>query len=210
MVYKRELTARQRQILDFIRADIHRRGFPPSVREIGEAVGLSSSSTVHSHLAALESKGLIRRDPSKPRALEVLDYRDNERAVDYEGVQAVPLVGQVAAGAPILAAENIEATLPLPTSFAGEETFVLRVKGESMIEAGILDGDFVVVRQQSTASNGDIVVAMIDEEATVKRFYRESDRVRLQPENPTMDPIYADQYVDFAILGKVVALFRRI
>lgn len=210
MVYKRELTARQRQILDFIRADIHRRGFPPSVREIGEAVGLSSSSTVHSHLAALESKGLIRRDPSKPRALEVLDYRDNERAVDYEGVQAVPLVGQVAAGAPILAAENIEATLPLPASFAGEETFVLRVKGESMIEAGILDGDFVVVRQQSTASNGDIVVAMIDEEATVKRFYRESDRVRLQPENPTMDPIYADQYVDFAILGKVVALFRRI
>lgn len=210
MVYKRELTARQRQILDFIRADIHRRGFPPSVREIGEAVGLSSSSTVHSHLAALESKGLIRRDPSKPRALEVLDYRDNERAIDYDGVQAVPLVGQVAAGAPILAAENIEATLPLPTSFAGEETFVLRVKGESMIEAGILDGDFVVVRQQSTASNGDIVVAMIDEEATVKRFYRESDRVRLQPENPTMDPIYADQHVDFAILGKVVALFRRI
>jgi repressor LexA len=210
MVYKRELTARQRQILDFIRADIHRRGFPPSVREIGEAVGLSSSSTVHSHLAALESKGLIRRDPSKPRALEVLDYRDHERAVDYEGVQAVPLVGQVAAGAPILAAENIEATLPLPASFAGEETFVLRVKGESMIEAGILDGDFVVVRQQSTASNGDIVVAMIDEEATVKRFYRESDRVRLQPENPTMDPIYADQHVDFAILGKVVALFRRI
>lgn len=210
MVYKRELTARQRQILDFIRADIHRRGFPPSVREIGEAVGLSSSSTVHSHLAALESKGLIRRDPSKPRALEVLDYRDNERAVDYESVQAVPLVGQVAAGSPILAAENIEATLPLPTSFAGEGTFVLRVKGESMIEAGILDGDFVVVRQQSTASNGDIVVAMIDEDATVKRFFRESDRVRLQPENPTMDPIYVDEHADLAILGKVVALFRRI
>jgi repressor LexA len=210
MVYKRELTARQRQILDFIRADIHRRGFPPSVREIGEAVGLSSSSTVHSHLAALESKGLIRRDPSKPRALEVLDYRDTERAVDYDNVQAVPLVGQVAAGSPILAAENIEATLPLPTSFAGEGTFVLRVKGESMVGAGILDGDFVVVRQQPTASNGDIVVAMIDEEATVKRFFRESDRVRLQPENPAMDPIYADEHVDFAILGKVVALFRRI
>lgn len=210
MIYKRELTARQREILDFIRAEIHRRGFPPSVREIGEAVGLSSSSTVHSHLAALEAKGLLRRDPSKPRALEVLDYRDTERAIDYERVQAVPLVGSVAAGAPILAAENIEATLPLPASFAGEETFILRVKGESMIEAGILDGDFVVVRQQKTANNGEIVVAMLDEEATVKRFFREGDRIRLQPENSTMEAIYADRHVDFSILGKVVALFRRI
>lgn len=210
MGYRRELTARQREILDFIRAEIHRRGFPPSVREIGEAVGLSSSSTVHSHLAALEAKGLLRRDPSKPRALEVLDYRDNERGVDYESVRAVPLVGQVAAGAPILAAENIEATLPLPSSFAGEDTFILKVKGESMIDAGILDGDYVVVRQQRDATNGDIVVAMIDEEATVKRFFREGNRVRLQPENPTMEPIYADGYVDFAILGKVVALFRRV
>ncbi|MRS12414.1 MAG: transcriptional repressor LexA [Actinobacteria bacterium] len=210
MAYKRELTPRQREILDFVRAEIHRRGFPPSVREIGEAVGLSSSSTVHSHLAALEAKGLLRRDPSKPRALEVLDYRDTERGIDYESVQAVPLVGQVAAGAPILAAENIEATLPLPASFAGEETFVLRVKGDSMVDAGILDGDYVVVRQQRTASNGDIVVAMIDEEATVKRFFREGDRVRLQPENSSMDPIYADQHVDFAVLGRVVALFRRI
>ncbi|MDO8879754.1 MAG: transcriptional repressor LexA [Coriobacteriia bacterium] len=210
MVYKRELTARQREILDFIRAEIHRRGFPPSVREIGEAVGLSSSSTVHSHLAALETKGLLRRDPSKPRALEVLDYRDTERGIDYERVQAVPLVGQVAAGQPILAAENIEATLPLPASFAGEETFILRVKGESMIDAGILDGDFVVVRQQSDATNGDIVVAMIDEEATVKRFFREGDRIRLQPENAALDPIYADGHSDFAVLGKVVALFRRV
>lgn len=209
MAYRRELTSRQREILDYIRAEIHRRGFPPSVREIGEAVGLSSSSTVHSHLAALEAKGLIRRDPSKPRALEVLDYRDTERGIDYESVQAVPLVGQVAAGAPILAAENIETTLPLPASFAGEDTFVLRVKGESMIDAGILDGDFVVVRQQRSASNGEIVVAMLNEEATVKRFYRDGDRIRLQPENPTMDPIYADEHVDFAILGKVVALFRR-
>lgn len=210
MAYRRELTGRQREILDFIRAEIHRRGFPPSVREIGEAVGLSSSSTVHSHLAALESKGLLRRDPSKPRALEVLDYRDTERGVDYESVQAVPLVGQVAAGAPILAAENIEATLPLPASFAGEDTFILRVKGESMIDAGILDGDYVVVRQQRDATNGDIVVAMIDEEATVKRFFRENGRVRLQPENVTMDPLYADEHVDFAVLGKVVALFRRV
>ena len=210
MVYKRELTTRQREILDFIRAEIHRRGFPPSVREIGEAVGLSSSSTVHSHLAALEAKGLIRRDPSKPRALEVLDYRDTDRGIDYDRVQAVPLVGQVAAGSPILAAENIEATLPLPSSFAGEGTFVLRVKGDSMIEAGILDADYVVVRQQSTATNGDIVVAMIDEEATVKRFFREDGRIRLQPENRTMDPIYLDQTSDVSVLGKVVALFRHI
>lgn len=209
MAYRRELTSRQRQILDYIRAEIHRRGFPPSVREIGEAVGLSSSSTVHSHLAALEAKGLIRRDPSKPRALEVLDYRDTERGIDYENVQAVPLVGSVAAGAPILAAENIESTLPLPASFAGEDTFVLRVKGESMIDAGILDGDFVVVRQQRTASNGEIVVAMLNEEATVKRFYRDGERIRLQPENRAMEPIYADEHVDFAILGKVVSLFRR-
>lgn len=207
MEYKRELTRRQHEILDYIRGEIHRRGFPPSVREIGEAVGLSSSSTVHSHLAALEKKGFIRRDPSKPRALEVLDYRDNERGVDYGAVQAVPVVGQVAAGSPILAAENIEATMPLPAEMAGEETFILRVKGESMIEAGILDGDFVVVRQQSSATNGEIVVAMIDEEATVKRFFREPDRIRLQPENPTMDPIYAR---DVTILGKVVALFRRL
>lgn len=207
MKYKRELSRRQEQILDVIRSEIHRRGFPPSVREIGEAVGLSSSSTVHSHLAALEEKGFIRRDPSKPRALEVLDYRDNEAAVDYGRVYAVPLVGQVAAGSPILAAENIEATLPLPAELAGESTFVLRVRGDSMIDAGILEGDFVVVRQQSTASNGDIVVAMIEDEATVKRFFRESDRIRLQPENSTMEPILAREVT---VLGKVVALFRRL
>ncbi|MGB4592953.1 MAG: transcriptional repressor LexA [Coriobacteriia bacterium] len=207
MDYRPELTRRQRQILDFIRAEIHRRGFPPSVREIGEAVGLSSSSTVHSHLAALEAKGLIRRDPSKPRALEVLDYRDTDRAVDYGSVQAVPLVGSVAAGSPILAAENIESTISLPAELAGgESTFILRVKGESMIEAGIMDGDFVVVRQQQTANNGEIVVAMLDDAATVKRFFREADRIRLQPENSSMDPIYAR---DVTILGKVVALFRR-
>lgn len=210
MAYKRELTGRQREILDFIRSEIHRRGFPPSVREIGEAVGLSSSSTVHSHLAALEAKGLLRRDPAKPRALEVLDYRDTERGIDYESVQAVPLVGQVAAGQPILAAENIEATLPLPSTFAGEGTFILRIKGDSMIEAGILDGDFVVVQQRRDAANGDIVVAMLGDEATVKRFYREQGRVRLQPENAAMEPIYVEPGQDLVILGKVVALFRRI
>lgn len=207
MAYQRELTKRQQQILDFIRAEIHRCGYPPSVREIGEAVGLSSSSTVHSHLAALESKGFLRRDPSKPRALEVLDYRETERGIDYGSVRAVPVVGSVAAGQPILASENIEQTLSMPTEIVGDSTFILRVRGESMIEAGIMDGDFVVVRQQPTADNGQIVVAMIDDEATVKTFYREADRVRLQPENSSMEPIYAR---DVTILGKVVALFRRL
>lgn len=207
MAYKRELTSRQQQILDYIRAEIHRRGFPPSVREIGEAVDLSSSSTVHSHLAALEKKGFIRRDPSKPRALEVLDYRDSERGVDYGQVRAIPLVGQVAAGEPILAAENIEGTMSLPAEIADESTFILRIKGNSMIDAGIFDGDFVVVRQQNSANNGDIVVALIEDDATVKTFYREADRIRLQPENAAMEPIYAR---DVSVLGKVVALFRRL
>ncbi len=207
MAYEQQLTKRQREILDFIRAKIHRRGFPPSVREIGEAVGLSSSATVHAHLAALEEKGFIRRDPAKPRALEVLDYRDTARGIDYGAVHALPLVGSVAAGAPILAAENIEATLPLPAEFVGDSTFILRVQGDSMVEAGILDGDYVVVRQQATANDGDIVVAMIDDEATVKRFFREADRIRLQPENRALEPIYAR---DVTILGKVVALFRRL
>jgi len=212
MTYERELTRRQQQILDFIRAELHRKGYPPSVREIGEAVGLSSSSTVHSHLAALEGKGLLRRDPSKPRALEVLDFRENERGIDFEQARAVPLVGSVAAGQPILAAENIESTMILPAELADGETFILRVKGDSMIEAGILDGDFVVVRQTPTASNGDVVVAMIEHEsgepeATVKRYFREADRIRLQPENSALEPIYAR---DVTVLGKVVALFRRL
>lgn len=207
MRYQRELSRRQTEILDFIRAEIHRRGYPPSVREIGDAVGLSSPSTVHSHLAALEAKGFVRRDPSKPRALEVLDFRDNDSAVEIGRVNAVPVVGRVAAGEPILAAENIEQTIPLPTEFSGEQTFILRVRGDSMIDAGILDGDFVVVRQQPTASNGDIVVAMLEDEATVKTFYREADRIRLQPQNPALEPIYSR---DITILGKVVALFRRV
>jgi repressor LexA len=201
------ITPRQRQILDYIRAEVHRRGFPPSVREIGLAVGLSSSSTVHSHLSALEDKGFIRRDPTKPRALEVFDFRDNERGIDLGTVHAVPLVGRVAAGSPILAAENIESTISLPDELAEESTFVLRVKGESMIEAGILDGDYLVVRQQSTADNGDIVVALLGEEATVKTFYREPGRIRLQPANSSMEPIYA---TDVSVLGKVISLFRRL
>lgn len=207
MTYQRELTKRQQQILDFIRGELHLRGYPPSVREIGTAVGLSSSSTVHSHLAALEAKGFIRRDPSKPRALEVLDFRETERGIDYGSVRAVPVVGQVAAGSPILAAENIEQTMSLPVEIADESTFILRVKGESMIEAGILDGDFVVVKQQQTAQNGEIIVALLDDSATVKTFYREADRIRLQPENASMEPIYTR---DVSILGKVVALFRRL
>jgi len=212
MPYQRELTKRQQQILDFIRSEVHLRGYPPSVREIGEAVGLSSSSTVHSHLSALETKGLIRRDPSKPRALEVLDFRDTDAAIDYGQIHAVPVVGQVAAGQPILAAENIEQTLPLPAEFSGEQTFILKVRGDSMVEAGILSGDFVVVHQQDTATNGEIVVAMLSDdfggepEATVKTYYREADRIRLQPENSSMEPIYVR---DVTILGKVVALFRR-
>lgn len=203
-----ELTARQQQVLDYVRDQINARGFPPSVREIGEALGLSSSSTVHSHLTALETKGFIRRDPSKPRALELLDYRDTAAAVDMGRVRAVPLVGEVAAGAPILAAENIEETVPLPEDMAGESSFILRVKGDSMIEVGILDGDYVVVAQQNTANNGDIVVALLgEEEATVKTFYKETDRVRLQPENSELEPIYSR---DVRILGKVIALFRKI
>lgn len=206
-VRRRDLTDRQRQILDFIKAEMRRKGYPPTVRDIGEAVGLSSSSTVHSHLAALEAKGLIRRDPSKPRALEVLDHDRGERVAEMAGVVQLPVVGAVAAGAPILAEENVEQTIPLPIDVVREDsTFVLRVKGDSMIGAGILDGDFVVVRQQATADNGDIVVALLEDEATVKRFFREADRVRLQPENPTMEPIYAR---DVAVLGKVVAVFRR-
>jgi repressor LexA len=208
MARERELTDRQRQVLDFIKAEVRRHGFPPTVRDIGEAVGLSSSSTVHAHLSALEAKGLIRRDPSKPRALEVLE-RDAVARGDrgIGNVVELPVIGAVAAGTPILAAENIETTIPLPTEVVRDDsTFVLRVRGESMIDAGILDGDFAVVRQQASADNGDIVVAMLGDEATVKRFYREADRILLQPANRAMDPIYAR---DVTVLGKVVAVFRR-
>jgi repressor LexA len=209
MTRDRELTDRQRQVLDFIKSEIKRMGYPPTVREIGTAVGLSSSSTVHAHLEALEAKGLILRDPSKPRALELLD-REHEAPTPLpvrSNIVDLPLVGSVAAGMPTLAAENIEATFSLPTELVRDDsTFVLRVKGESMIEAGILDGDYVVVREQPNAVNGEIVVAQIEDEATVKRYFREPDRIRLQPENSSMEPIYAR---DVTILGKVVAVFRR-
>jgi repressor LexA len=206
MARERDLTDRQRQVLDYIKAEVRLKGFPPTVRDIGQAVGLSSSSTVHAHLAALEHKGLIRRDPSKPRALEVLG---RESALPTRGdLVELPVVGAVAAGSPILAAENVESVMSLPTEVVRDDaTFVLRVKGDSMVDAGILDGDYVVVRQQSTAVNGDIVVALLGDEATVKRFFREADRIRLQPENASMDPIYTR---DVSVVGKVTAVFRRV
>jgi len=202
---KKPLTERQRQILDFILSEIHKKGYPPSVRDIGKAVGLSSSSTVHSHLSSLEEKGYIRRDSTKPRAIEVLDFREEEIGLPPSKIRSVPVVGQIAAGIPLLAQENIEDTLPLPVEMAGENTFILKVKGESMIGAGIFDGDYLVVRQQETAENGDIVVALIGEDATVKRFFKEKDGVRLQPDNPTMKPIITKE---IAILGKAISLFR--
>jgi repressor LexA len=201
------LTERQRQVLQFIKDEIRSKGYPPSVREIGEAIGLSSSSTVHGHMARLEEKGYIRRDPTKPRAIEVLD---EDFGAPRKRVVSVPLVGRVTAGLPILAVENIEDHFPLPADFirADEsDLFFLTVQGDSMIEAGILDGDYVLVRKQQSASNGEIVVAMIDDEATVKRFFKEPGRIRLQPENRFMDPIIVPTV---QILGKVVGLIRRI
>lgn len=190
----------QNKILSFIRSEIEEKGYPPSVREICAAVGLKSTSTVHAHLNNLEKKGLIRRDATKPRALEILDD-------SVPRGRSVPLVGRVTAGAPILAIENIEDYLTLPQGMLGrDEVFCLRVSGESMIDAGILDGDIIVVRLQSEAENGEIVVAMIDDEATVKRIFFEPPRIRLQPENRTMEPIYTDHV---QVLGKVVALLRQ-
>lgn len=198
------LTPRQRQVLDYIKEQVRRKGYPPSVREIGEAVGLSSSSTVHGHLARLEEKGLIRRDPTKPRAIEVLG--DDGLYPQRHPTVMVPLVGKVTAGEPILAVENIEDQFPMPAQLVqGENVFMLTVRGDSMIEAGIFDGDYVLVRQQSSADNGDIVVALIGEEATVKRFFRERDHIRLQPENSRLEPI---RVRDVQILGKVIGLFR--
>ena len=190
----------QQKILDFIKSEIDLKGYPPSVREICAAVGLKSTSTVHAHLNHLEDQGLIRRDSTKPRALEVLDG-------SHQRGRSVPLVGRVTAGQPILAIENIEDYIVLPQNMLGsDDIYCLRVQGESMIEAGILDGDIVVLRQQDTAENGEIVVAMVDDEATLKRIFYEDGHVRLQPENSSMEPIYADTV---AVLGKLIALFRQ-
>jgi repressor LexA len=205
-----DLTKRQQEIFDFIKRYSAKYGYPPTVRDIGKAVGLASSSTVHAHLANLEKIGLLRRDPTKPRALELLD---RAAAGVQAGVQTflqpgLPLVGQVAAGQPIVAEENIEEYIQTP-SFAGGEDgeFLLRVRGDSMVDAGIIEGDLVVVRSQDQARDGDIVVALVGEEATVKRFFQESDHVRLQPENASMQPIRSR---DVRVLGKVVGLMRNI
>jgi repressor LexA len=201
----KDLTKRQREIFDYIGSYLSKHGYPPTVREIGKAVGLHSSSTVHAHLSKLESLGVLRRDPSKPRALEVLV----ERAKKVVRPSGLPLVGQVAAGEPILAEENIEDYLEVPDVVGGEDgDYILRIRGESMKDAGILEGDFVVVRPTERARDGEIVVALVgEEEATVKRFFREKDQVRLQPENRSMKPIRTR---DVTVLGRVVGVFRRV
>lgn len=205
---ERAPTDRQQRILDVIREFTTECGYPPSVREIGERVGLSSSSTVQSHLKTLEKRGLLRRDPTKPRALVPRDRPGVERGGPGAAVVSLPIVGKVAAGVPITAVENIEERFSLPASFVRKPgSFMLRVSGDSMIDAAILDGDLIVVQPQPSAENGEIVVAMLDGEATVKRFYREDGRIRLQPENATMQPIYAD---DVTVVGRVEAVIRKI
>lgn len=209
-LYMRELTKRQSEIYDYIKHIVQTKGYPPSVREIGEAVGLASSSTVHGHLSRLEEKGYIRRDPTKPRAIEIVSEH-NDAAIDMEETIHVPVIGKVTAGIPITAVENVEEYFPLPehlSSTHNSDIFILNVVGESMIEAGILDGDKVIVRSQTIAENGDIIVAMTDEdEATVKRFYKEKHHYRLQPENSSMEPIYLDSV---SVLGKVIGLYREL
>lgn len=203
-----KLSKRQQSIIDFIKKEVDTKGYPPSVREIAKAVNLASSSTVHGHLSRLENKGYIRRDPTKPRALEVIGASDSDQ-VPSGDVQYAPVIGKVTAGMPITAIENIEEYIPLPgNSNAGENLFILVIEGDSMIEAGILNGDMVIVKQQNTAENGDIIVAMTeDDEATVKRFFKEKNHIRLQPENATMEPLI---YENVSILGKVTGLYRNI
>ena len=202
-----DLTKRQQEIFDFIKRHSATHGYPPTVRDIGKAVGLASTSTVHAHLANLEKLGLLRRDPSKPRAIELLD-RAVEQVRSIARPPGLPLVGHVAAGSPVLAEENIEDYVPVPGLAGGDAgEFVLRVRGESMLDAGILPDDYVVVRRQETAQDGEIVVALVGEEATVKRFFRESDHIRLQPENAAMEPIRSR---DVHVLGRVVGLFRSV
>lgn len=206
----KQLSDRQRQVLEYIRVTVAERGYPPSVREIGEAIGLSSPSTVHSHLSGLVEAGAIRRDPSKPRAIEVLDVGPAEAApVMPDNLREVPLVGRIAAGSPVLATEDIEDVYPLPDSLTGSgPVFMLRVKGDSMVDAGILDGDLVVVRRQPDASDGDIVAALVEgEEATVKRLYRRDGQVVLVAENEAYDDMVFDEVT---VLGRVVSVLRRL
>lgn len=213
---QKKITEKQQQILDFVNSQVEEKGYPPSVREICSAVGFKSTSTVHSYLEKLEKLGLIEKDPTKPRALKVLakgaNYISKSNTQGYYSQKElvdVPIVGKVTAGQPILAVENIEDTFPIPVDFLQNSTaFMLKVQGESMIEAGILDKDFVLVKQQNTAENGDIVVAMIGDEATVKTFYKEEGFVRLQPQNNYLEPIIVKN--DLAILGKVIGVFRKL
>ena len=206
-----DLTDRQRQVLEFIDAEVRDRGYPPSVREIGEAVGLSSSSTVHAHLAALQDKGFLKRDATKPRAMELVYDSSTGSAVERRPVRHVPLVGDVAAGTGVLADQHIEESIPVPEDFTGAgELFMLKVKGDSMIDAGIISGDYVVVRAQTTAEKGEIVVAGIPgDEATVKTYLRRGDKIVLQPQHPTMEELVFHP-ADVVIYGKVVTLLRRL
>jgi len=204
-----KLSKRQQMILDYIKNEVSTKGYPPSVREIASAVGLASSSTVHGHLSRLESKGYIRRDPTKPRAIEVLD-ESVDHHIPKEDVKYAPVIGKVTAGLPITAVENIEEYIPLPRSHSSssDNLFVLTIEGDSMIEAGILDGDLVIIKQQNTAENSDIVVAMTDnDEATVKRFFKEKDYIRLEPENATMEPLI---FNSVTILGRVIGVYRNL
>ncbi len=203
----KSVSKKQMEILDYIKEKVHAKGYPPSVREICEAVNLKSTSTVHGHLTKLEDLGFIRRDLTKPRAIEILGDNDYEIEDLHPETNYIPVVGQVTAGTPILAVENIEEEFPMPASLTSNgDYFMLRVKGDSMIEAGILDRDYVLVKQQAEAINGEIVVAMVEDSATVKRFFKESNRFRLQPENQTMSPIYANEV---SVLGIVKGVFRK-
>lgn len=200
-----DLSPKQQQILNYLKSEVQKKGYPPSVREICEAVGLKSTSTVHGHLSRLEKKGFIRKDPTKPRAIEILW---EEHTTAHREFVHVPIVGDITAGLPIFAVENIEDTFPIPVDYThDDEVFMLRVHGESMINAGIYDRDLILVRKQQTAENGDIVAALIDDSATVKRFFKEANEIRLQPENDTMSAL---RVKDVIILGKVIGLFRKL
>lgn len=198
-----KISAKQREILEFLKSELLKKGYPPSVREICTAVSLKSTSSVHSHLSTLEQNGYIHRDPTKPRAIEIIDENFN---IARNEISSIPIVGTVAAGQPLLATENISGYFPIPTEYlSNKTTFMLKVKGDSMINAGIFDGDTILVEQQNVAKNGEIVVALVEDSATVKTFYKESDHIRLQPENDSMEPIIVP---DCQILGKVIGLFR--
>lgn len=201
-----DLSQKQIEILLYIKSEIQRQGYPPAVREICKGVDIKSTSTVHGHLEKLELKGYIRKDPTKPRAIEILEKEDDFLLAKKKTVD-IPIVGKVTAGSPILAVENIEDTYPIPIEMVeGHDVFMLKVQGESMIDAGILDGDLVLVKEQKSVTNGDIVVALLEEEATIKRFFKEKDKIRLQPENQFMEPIFTR---NVSVLGKVIGLYRK-